>query len=120
MIHRRTPLKRYTPVRKKRPGLRKGQPTSEEKRSARVICYSRANGMCELHNGPHCLGYAPLNALDGEEHQGQLSHLKSKQRFGWFESEETGQKHRWSCWRCHQFEHQHGSKPHIERKDHEL
>jgi hypothetical protein len=108
MIERRKPLKRPTPVRKRRLKLRRGEPTPEEKENARTICYARAKGMCQLRNGPHCLGYAPLNALDGHGHQGQLCHLRGKRRFGWAESEETGQKHLWGCWRCHQYEHQHG------------
>ncbi len=109
-IKRKVGLKRHTPVRKFRAKPRRGEPTKEEKENARTVCYARAKGMCQLRNGPHCLGYAPLNATDGDENQGQLCHLKGKRRFGWFESEETGQKHRWGCWKCHQYEHQRGKE----------
>jgi hypothetical protein len=43
--------------------LRRGEPTAKEKQAAREKCYLlRARGYCELHNGPHCLGFAPLDA----------------------------------------------------------
>ncbi len=101
-------IKRHTPVKKKRDKPRRGEPTNEEKQAARVICYSRANGLCQLHVNDQCLGYAPLNAQDDDEHQGQLCHLKSKRRFGWFESEQTGQRHLWGCVNCHRISHCYG------------
>jgi len=104
-------LKRYTPIKKKRDKPRRGEPTNEEKQAARALCFSRAGGMCQLHVNNQCLGYAPLNAEDGDEHQGQLCHLKGKRRFGWPESEVTGQKHLWGCWKCHAASHNCGGRP---------
>ena len=106
MIERRKPLKRSTPVRKRRPTLRRGEPTPEEKENARIICYSRAKGMCQMPFSHTCPGYVPLNG--DEWHRGQLAHLKAKRRFGWHEDESTGQRHLWSCPESHRLQHQFG------------
>jgi len=106
MIERRKPLKRPTPVRKRRLKLRRGEPTPEEKENARIICYSRAKGMCQMPFSHTCPGYVPLNG--DEWHRGQLAHLKAKRRFGWHEDESTGQRHLWSCPESHRLQHQFG------------
>lgn len=110
------PLKRV-PVRKIRPTLRRGEPTKAEKEAARAVCFSRAKGMCQVSFTHRCPGFVPLQ---GDEFtRGQLAHLKSKRRFGWRESEETGQRHLWACPEGHRLQHQYGhqgEKP-VPKKD---
>lgn len=103
---KRTALKRYTPIRKVRPTLRRGEPTLAEKEAARITCFTRAHGRCQMPFPHECPGYVPLNGDD--RYRGQLAHLKAKRRFGWFESKETGQKHLWSCPEGHKIQHQYG------------
>ena len=93
-----------SPIKKRRTEPRRGEPTKEEKEAARTLCYSRALGLCHW-----CRRYAPLNGDDFT--RGQLCHLKAKRRFGWMESEETGQKHLWGCLECHSKSHNAGGKP---------
>jgi hypothetical protein len=100
---KRTPLVRKTrlnPVRRK---LRRGEPTKRAKEQARIDCYIRALGFCELNKSPNC----DIRASFGDGH---LHHLKAKRRYGWRESEETGQRHLWSCPPCHAYHHA-GGKP---------
>lgn len=79
--------------------LRRNEPTPAEKQAAREHCFTRAEGRCELHLVQECLGFCPL---EGSEFvRGQLAHKLSKRRFGWMESEATGQVHYWSCIFCH-------------------
>jgi hypothetical protein len=88
---------------------RRGEPTKAEKQAAREFCFYRAQGFCELHLVAECRGYAPL---EGSEFvRGQLAHKLSKRRFGWMESEATGQVWFWSCIWCHQASHNAGGKP---------
>lgn len=93
-----------------RPTLRHGEPTPAEKQAARQACFDKAHGLCHW-----CGRYVRLN---GDEYtRGQLCHLKAKRRFGWMESEETGQKHLWGCpdrpgqVGCHSKSHNSGGKP---------
>lgn len=75
-------IKRYTPVRKKRPGTRKGEPTPEEKAKIRRDVYDECGGRCELNLLPNCMkGVLPF---DGDVFERwHLVHKKSKRRFGW-------------------------------------
>lgn len=87
---------------------RRGEPSRHEKEAAREHAYTRAGGMCELQLCQECSGFCPLDGSDFV--RGQLAHKLSKRRFGWMESEETGQRHYWSCIWCHNFQHA-GQKP---------
>ena len=91
-------------VRKVRPTLRRGEPSNAEREAARVLCHDRAHGRCEMPFPHKCPMYV---ALDGSG-RGQLAHLKSKRRFGWQESAETGQKHLWACPEGHRLQHAYG------------
>lgn len=93
---KRSPLLRKTPLRKRRPGVRRGQPTPEEKRSIRLEVYRRAQGRCELHNLPDCIpGVLPWDG--GVFQRGHLVHLRSRGAGGGW----TLDNLRWGCWRCH-------------------
>lgn len=52
---KRSPLKRRTPLRKRRSKPRRGAPTAREKAEARRFAYDRARGLCELRL-PDCKG----------------------------------------------------------------
>lgn len=96
-------------IRSVRPTLRRGEPSPAEKQAARVIAYSRANGMCQLHLVAECWGYAPLDSYSGDPMtHGHLAHERSKRTYGWMESETN--RHYWSCPICHAFQHA-GGKP---------
>jgi hypothetical protein len=100
-------MQRLKPLRKVKPGLRRGEPTPAEKEAARLTCYARAQGFCQMEkHHPRCTHYVPLNG--NEFQRGQLAHLKAKRRFGWWESEETGQKWLWASPWCHGLSHQYG------------
>jgi len=86
-----------TPLRKKRPGTRRGEPTPAEKQAARIACFTKAHGLCHWCGRHVSLEY------------GQLCHLKAKRRFGWVESEE--QQHLWGCAECHSRSHNCDGKP---------
>jgi hypothetical protein len=106
MIARRTPLKRYTSVRKKRPGVRKGQPTNEEKTVERDRVYDRCGGRCELRgeNGQplhpnHLEGVLPSEGpLMARWH---LVHVFGKRRWGWTERPGSKQRLMGGCYWCH-------------------
>ena len=89
-------LKR-TPLRPKRPTLRRGEPTSAEKAQARLECYQTAQGLCHW-----CRRFVPLSV-------GHLCHARAKRRFGWMPSEQ--QAHWWGCGECHGKSHNAGGKP---------
>lgn len=90
-----------TAIRRVRKMLRKNEPTSEEKRALRVLCCERALSQCEMPFPHNCPGHVPLEL-------GHLAHLKAKRRFGWRESEATGQRHLWSCALAHRLQHERG------------
>lgn len=100
-IERRTPLKRYTPVRKKRPTLRRGEPTKEEKEAIRLAVYERCGGKCELHLDKDCSGDSVLPFAGSVFERWHLVHRRAKRRFGWREDPATGQKHFGGCYSCH-------------------
>jgi hypothetical protein len=91
-IPRRTPLKRSGPPRKRRPGVRRGQPTKAEKDLVRNGAYLRAEGGCELDRHLHCCG-GKFWPLTGELlNRGHLAHLRNKRMWGWDEQN--------VCWGC--------------------
>lgn len=103
-IPRRTSLKRYTPVRKKRPGVRRGQPTKAEKEAERDRVYERCGGRCELRgedgmplHPEHISGVLPSQWSVFE--RWHLVHLHAKRRFGWTEA--AGNTLLGGCYFCH-------------------
>lgn len=82
---------------KRRSTLRRHEPTAEQKYQARLVCYERAEGRCQICNLPTDWDF------------GQLHHWKAKRRWGWMESSE--QKHMWLCGICHSDVHNAGGKP---------
>jgi hypothetical protein len=105
---KRTPLKRSTkPIRKKRPGTRKGQPTPEEIKVVRLAVYERSRGRCELNLGPKCIkGVLPLDGETPWDHW-HLVHIRSKSLGGWGLDNLKG-----GCWKCHLIGmHEKGLKP---------
>jgi hypothetical protein len=84
---KRSPIKRSaTPIRKKRPGTRRGQPTPAEKKAIREFVFNRARGLCELSRWLNCCG-GRYWRLDGEHvrDHGHLVHLRNKRVYGWGE-----------------------------------
>ena len=97
MISRRTPLKRSGPPRKKRPGIRRGQPTPEEKTAKREFIYELSGGQCEL-KFPGCRG--GILPWDGDvRERWHLVYMKAKRRFGW--PTEGPDRMRGGCYFCH-------------------
>jgi hypothetical protein len=98
-----------SPIRKVRPGLRRGEPSPEEKKATRIAARNRANGICEAQENPKCTGQRIL-PLEGDLWQrGHLAHGRAKARFGWRESEKNWLT--WQCPFCHLIsEHQKGIK----------
>lgn len=112
-VLRRTPLKRAGPPRKKRPGVRRGQPSPTEKAELRRQVYDRAAGLCELRLMENCSGDRVLPWEGDIFTRAHLVHLKAKRRFGWgLENLAIG------CACCH-LEGMHclGLKPNITRSD---
>lgn len=95
-------------IRPVRPTLRRGEPTPGEKAEARQLTRDRASGHCQLCEVCDGTAILPLNGPIGV--RGELVHLKSKRRFGWFENPATGQRHLWGCHLCHRYVHA-GRKP---------
>ena len=102
---KRTPLKRNKPIRKKRPGLRKGQLTPNEKESERDRVYSRCGGRCELRgedglplHKDHWDGVIPKNGDTPWDHW-NLVHFYSKRPAFW--SEAQGNILLGGCPACH-------------------
>ena len=110
MIRRNQPLKRSGPPRKKRPGVRRGQPTRKEKAEIRRQVYDRAGGRCELKLIEGCSGDRIL-PWDGDVWtRAHLVHLRAKRRFGWqIDNLKLG------CFACHiEGMHQQGLNPKTE------
>lgn len=98
-LKRYKPLKRSAPPRKKRPGVRRGQPTNAEKEAERDRVYARCGGRCELDLMPTCWkGVIPKNGSTPWDHW-HLVHLHSKRRFGWTEAQ--GNTLLGGCPACH-------------------
>lgn len=110
-MKRSGPIKRYTPVRRKRPGTRRGEPTLEEKSAIRMNVYSDTGGLCMLRKEDgtifdkrHIPGVLPP---DGDVFERwHLVHIKAKRRFGWGRENLTG-----GCYWCHAASHNAGGKP---------
>ena len=101
---KRSPIRR-TPVRKVRPGTRRGQPTRNEKACIRLAAYERAGGLCELRISHLCiLGVLPF--IGSAMERWHLVHLHAKRRFGWGEDNLCG-----GCYWCHAASHNAGGKP---------
>ena len=109
-----------SPVRKFRPGLRRGELTPDEKEAERLRVYNRAGGMCELRGEDgqpldpgHWEGVLPLTG-DSPWSHGHLVHLHAKRPAFW--SEAQGNTLLWGCPACHLIGmHQHGLKPMVPR-----
>ena len=96
-MKRSAPLRRYTPIKKKRSKPRRGEPTAEEKARVRLAVFERAEGKCELNLGPKCIkGALPFTGITPWDH-GHFVHVKSKGAGGAF-TEENG---KWGCFQCH-------------------
>lgn len=108
---RRTPLKRYTPVKKRRTTLRRGELTPKQKLELREFIYELSGGMCELKL-PGCQGsFLPFEGSVFE--RWHLVHMRAKRRFGW--PIEGPHRMRGGCHNCHILQlHQKGTKPNFE------
>lgn len=93
---KRTPIKRYIPVRKVRSKPRRGEPTREAKAEIRKAVYERAGGCCELKLGPECQkGVLPF---DGDVFErAHLVHIRSRGAGGTWEMNNL----KLGCPRCH-------------------
>lgn len=93
---KRTPLKRHTPIKKRRSKPRRGQPTAKEKAEARRQRYATAEGRCELHLHERCTpGVLPY---EGDVFvRAHLVHLKSRGAGGDWSQENL----RIGCYFCH-------------------
>lgn len=95
---KRSPLKRYGPVRKRRPTARRGEPTASDKATLRRFVYERAGGKCELRLKGCKGGVLPW---DGEVFvRCHLVHLRARRRFGWGENNLA-----LGCAQCHRLVH---------------
>ena len=110
MIPRNKPLRRYAPPRKKRPGVRRGQPTNEEKSALRLAVYQRAGGKCELRLHKQCSGERVL-PYEGEVlFRAHLVHLHSRGAGGKWTMENC----KIGCAACHNGSmHTGGKKPNL-------
>ena len=79
-------------IRKRRPGLRRGELTTAEKEAVRRMAYERARGRCELDRYLHCCGGIGLPWEGGIRERGHLVHLRNKRMYGWGEQN--------VCWGC--------------------
>lgn len=96
---------RRSPVRKKRPGTRRGQATPEEVKAIRLAVYERSGGHCELSLGQECIkGVLPWDGPTALQH-GHLVHMKAKRRYG-----TTLEHSKWGCWHCHLVQMHRGGK----------
>jgi len=77
----RAPLRRKVPLRKKRPGIRRGELTDIEKGVRREFIYNLSGGRCEL-GLPGCKGI-PLPYNGSVFERWHLVHMRAKRRFGW-------------------------------------
>jgi hypothetical protein len=101
-------IPRRTPVRKKRPGVRRGQPSPAEKKVLREFIYELSAGRCELGLG--CCDGQPLPWDGSIFERWHLVHVKAKRRFGW--PVEGPDRMRGGCYQGHIVEmHEKGRKP---------
>ena len=100
-----SPIPRSKP-RKKRRGVRRGQPTPAEKTAIRDLVYEESGGRCEIRKHPQCLtGVLPSEGyITARWH---LVHLQAKRVHGWDRSNLKG-----GCYFCHiEYLHNAGGKP---------
>lgn len=104
MKHSGQPIRR-TPVRKVRPGTRRGQPTKAEKEAIRNAQYAESGGRCDMGISPkHVWGVLPPTGSIYE--RWHLVHIKAKRVYGWGKENLCG-----GCYWCH-IDHMHqGGKP---------
>jgi hypothetical protein len=96
---------RKTPIRKVRPGTRRGQPTREEKGAIREDQYALSGGLCDLKLSPkHISGVLPATGSIYE--RWHLVHLKGKRVHGWGGANLCG-----GCYYCHIDWLHNGGKP---------
>jgi hypothetical protein len=100
-------IPRRTPVRRKRPGLRKGELTKAEKSRRREFIYELSGGMCELKL-PGCKQQWLPYEGDVRD-RWHLVHMRHKRRFGW--PIEGEHRMRGGCFTCHSLMHNTGRKP---------
>lgn len=96
-----------SPIRRVRKTLRRNEPSPAEKKRAREFCCARANSRCEMPFPHPCPGIVYLES-EYANLRGQLAHFRNKRTYGWMESEETGQRHLWSCPTGHRLQHERG------------
>ena len=88
-------MKPRKPIRKRRPGTRRGELTAAEKEAVRRMAYNRAWGCCELHIDGTC-AKGPLPWDGPLRVRGHLVHLRNRRMWGWGEQNVC-----WGCARCH-------------------
>lgn len=88
-------MKRVSPVRRKRPGVRRGELTAAEKEAVRRMVFERATGMCELRMDATCQR-GPLPWAGPLRVRGHLVHLRNKRMWGWGDQNVC-----LGCARCH-------------------
>jgi len=85
--------------RKKRRGVRRGQPTKAEKTAIRDLVYEESGGRCELNLSSQCIrGVLPKDGVSPWDHW-HLVHLKAKRVYGWNRENLCG-----GCHICHLIE----------------
>lgn len=72
-----------SPIRKRRPGTRRGELTASEKEAVRRMAFARARGRCELDRHLHCCGGRVWPLAGGLRERGHLVHLRNKRMWGW-------------------------------------
>ena len=75
-------MKPRTPIRKRRPGTRRGELTAAEKEAVRRMAFDRARGRCELRIDSTCQ-CGPLPWDGPLRVRGHLVHLQNKRMWGW-------------------------------------
>ena len=88
-------MKPRTPIRRRRPGIRRGELTPAEKEAVRLMACERARGLCELRIDSICQR-GPLPWDGPLRVRGHLVHLRNKRMWGWGEQNVC-----WGCARCH-------------------
>ena len=81
-----------TPIRKRRPGTRRGELTAAEKEAVRRMAFDRARGRCEFDRHLHCCGGQAWPWDGGLRERGHLVHLGNKRMYGW-----GGENVAWGC-----------------------
>ena len=95
-----------TPIRRKRRGTRRGQPTQVQKHTIKERIYERDGGRCQLNISPQCLrGVLPM---DGElMFRAHLMHKRSRGAGGDWSDDNLAI----GCSFCHEASHNSQGKP---------